>query len=72
VLIVLIFCLVVVSGLLSVGVVVWFVVLGMEEGWDSQRCFTSVFSAKGMIFSYQFSRSYDKSVYAQFKGKFKH
>ncbi len=35
-LIVLIFCLVVVSGLLSFGVVVWFVVLGMEEGWDAR------------------------------------
>ncbi len=33
---------------------------------------TSVFSAKRMIFSHQLSRSYDRSVDAQFKGKFKH
>lgn len=68
----LIFCLVVVSGLLSFGVAVWFVVVGMEEGWDSQRCLTSVFSAKRMIFSHQFSRSHEESVYAQTKGGFKY
>jgi hypothetical protein len=38
VLIVLIFCLVAVSGLLSFEVVVWFVVLGMEEGWYFNLC----------------------------------
>jgi len=39
VLIILLFCLVVVTGLLSLGVVVWFVVLGMEEGWGKPTVF---------------------------------
>jgi hypothetical protein len=34
-----IFCLVVVTGLLSFGVVVWFVVLGVEEGWGKPTVF---------------------------------
>ncbi len=38
-LILLLFCLVVVTGLLSLGVVVWFVVLGMEEGWGKPTVF---------------------------------
>lgn len=38
-LILFLFCLVVVTGLLSLGVVVWFVVLGMEEGWDKPAVF---------------------------------
>ncbi len=38
-LILLLFCLVVVTGLLSLGVMVWFVALGMEEGWGNLTVF---------------------------------
>ena len=71
VLIVLLFCLVVVGGLLSFGVTVWFGA-AMEEGWDKPTVFNICGFGQKMIFGHQFSRSYEESVYAQFKGKFKH
>ncbi len=38
-LILLLFCLVVITGFLSLGVMVWFVALGMEEGWGKPTVF---------------------------------
>ena len=43
---ILLFCLVVVTGLLSLGVMVWFVVLGMEEEWGTPTVFTVVLAKK--------------------------
>lgn len=43
---ILLLCLVVALGLLSFGVMVWFVVLGMEEGWGRPTVFTVVLAKK--------------------------
>jgi hypothetical protein len=64
VLAILLLCLVVGFGLLALGVMVWFVVLGMEEGWGRPTVFTVVLSKK-LISQLRTRHSYKETVYAQ-------
>lgn len=66
-LIILLFCLVVVTGLLSLGVMVWFVVLGMEEGWGTPSVFNICGLGSKINTQPPISSLYEESLYAQFK-----
>lgn len=58
-------------GLLAFGVMVWFVVLGVEEGWGKPTVFNPWSWPKGLYQS-RTSSSYEETVYAQLTGKLKH
>jgi len=70
-LVILLLCLVLGFGLLAIGVTVWFVVLGVEEGRGKPTVFNIWSWPKGFYRS-RTSSSYEETVYAQITGKFKH